>query len=305
MHIVISGGSGFVGRYVTSRFVESGYKVTILTRNRSHYEDRKNIRYVSWLTPEAQPETELKRVDAWVNLAGESIKGIRWTKGKKRRILESRLTATKECIRIMEALDEKPRVFIQGSAIGYYGMSDTEVFTEDSQSIGDDFLSHVVKIWEDEARSLEEMGIRLVIARLGVVLGKEGALPLMALPYRIGIGGTIGSGEQWLSWIHVEDVARIFQWAIENENIRGPLNVTAPEPKRMQEVGQTIGKVLNRPHWLPVPSLLMKLFLGEMSSMLLSGQHVIPQKALDRGYSFLYPTLLIALKNCFDRNSAY
>lgn len=299
MHVVIAGGSGFVGQCLRKKLLQSGYNVTILTRNPSHYETSEKLRYVSWLMPGSEPEKQLGQVDAFVNLAGETINGIRWTKSKKERILKSRITATKEVIRLIKALDPKPSVLINASAVGIYGMSDTEIFTEESTTDANDFLATVVKTWENEASAVKAFGVRLVCARLGIVLGKAGALPLMALPYKLGIGGTVGSGKQWLSWVHVEDVAGLIQWAIEKEEIVGPLNLTAPEPKEMEAFGRTIGQVLRRPHWLPVPSFAMKLLLGEMSSMLLSGQRAFPEKALRAGYTFQFPELNTALKEVF------
>lgn len=300
MHVVIAGGSGFVGQCLQRKLLQSGYDVTILTRDPSKYETTERLRYVSWLTPDNEPATQLGQVDAFVNLAGESINGLRWTKSKKERILTSRVTATREVIRLIKGLDLKPRVLINASAVGIYGMSDTKTFTENSVTDANDFLATVVKTWETEAAAVKEFGVRLVSARLGIVLGGEGALPLMALPYKFGIGGTVGSGKQWLSWIHVEDVAGLIQWAIEKEEIAGPLNLTAPEPKKMEEFGRTVGQVLRRPHWLPVPSFAMKLLLGEMSSMLLSGQRAIPEKALRTGYEFTFPALDPALKEVFS-----
>ncbi|WP_062106644.1 TIGR01777 family oxidoreductase [Bacillus niameyensis] len=300
MHVVIAGGSGFVGQCLQRKLLQSGYDVTILTRDPSKYETTERLRYVSWLTPDNEPATQLGQVDAFVNLAGESINGLRWTKSKKERILTSRVTATREVIRLIKGLDLKPRVLINASAVGIYGMSDTKTFTENSVTDANDFLATVVKTWETEAAAVKEFGVRLVSARLGIVLGGEGALPLMALPYKFGIGGTVGSGKQWLSWIHVEDVAGLIQWAIEKEEIAGPLNLTAPEPKKMEEFGRTVGQVLRRPHWIPVPSFAMKLLLGEMSSMLLSGQRAIPEKALRTGYEFTFPALDPALKEVFS-----
>ncbi|MBS4205345.1 TIGR01777 family oxidoreductase [Lederbergia citrea] len=291
MRVVIAGGSGFVGKALQERLLHAGHEVKILTRA------KKRPNEVEWLTPGSKPEHYLGKVDAIVNLAGESINGLRWTSSKKKRILESRIIATREIIRIIQSLDKKPEVLVNASAVGYYGMSESKTFTESSLTEADDFLASVVRTWEEEASVAEQLGVRTVFARLGIVLGKDGALPLMALPYKLGAGGTVGSGRQWLSWVHVSDVAGIIQFAIEHREISGPINVTAPSPVKMQEFGKTVGHVLHRPHWLPVPSFAMKMLLGEMSDMLLCGQRAIPNKVSEYGYSYQYPDLEEALKN--------
>lgn len=298
MHVVIAGGSGFVGQALQNHLLSQGMKVTVLTRSPSPLAERnERWREVKWLTTECQPEAELGQVDAVINLAGESLNGLRWTKRKKRNIVESRLATTKEIIRIISKLEEMPKVFINASAVGYYGMSDTESFSEETISTADDFLATVVQTWEEEALQAASLGVRTVLARFGVVLGQGGALPLMVLPYKFGIGGTIGSGRQWQSWVHIADAVGLIHYAIVHDAINGPLNITAPYPEQMVDFGKTIGRILKRPHWLPVPSLAMKLALGEMSSMLLSGQHVLPAKAQTYGYPFHYPDLEGALQD--------
>lgn len=204
---------------------------------------------------------------------------------------------TKEINRIISVIDDKPEVLVNASAVGFYGMSDEKIFTEADDPSANDFLATVVRSWEAEAKKAEQFGVRTVLARFGIVLGKEGALPLMALPYKLGAGGTVGTGKQWLSWIHVADVAGLIRFAIEHEQISGPINVTAPEPLKMKEFGKAIGKTLHRPHWLPVPSFALKILLGEMSEMLLSGQRAVPAKAVEFGYSYKFPQLPEALED--------
>ncbi|MCM3112325.1 TIGR01777 family oxidoreductase [Lederbergia lenta] len=299
MHIVIAGGSGFVGKALQELLLNTDYEVTILTRSPNKIKQTDRLRTVQWLVDQSEPEKQLGKVDAIVNLAGESINGLRWTKSKKERILKSRIIVTKEINRIISRLEKKPKVLVNASAVGYYGMSEEKTFTEADGSPGTDFLAAVVNKWEKEARKAEQYGVRTVIARFGIVLGQDGALPLMAFPYKIGVGGTIGSGEQWVSWVHVADVAGMIQFAIEHQEISGPLNVTAPKPLKMKEFGKTIGIVLHRPHWLPVPSWLLKGLLGEMSEMLINGQQVLPKKAHTHGYVFKYPNLNQALNDSF------
>lgn len=296
MHIAIAGGSGFVGQELQKQLLEANVQISILTRSPEKIQTNKQIRAVEWLTEDSKPEEELESVDAIINLAGESINSGRWTEQRKKRILHSRMKATKEINRIISVLQKKPEVLINASAVGYYGMSETATFTEDSQSNATDFLAQVVQHWEKEAKKVERYGVRPVFVRLGIVLGKGGALPLMALPYKLFAGGTVGSGRQWLSWIHVSDVARLMIYAIHNQDISGPLNATTNTPLQMREFGKAIGHVLKRPHWFPVPSFMMRLLLGEMSNMILSGQKVLPQKALEHGFTYNYPNVEAALE---------
>ena len=176
------------------------------------------------------------------------------------------------------------------------------IYTENSLERAEDFLGRTVRDWEKKAADVKNTGIRVAYMRFGVVLGNEsGALPLMVLPYKLFVGGKIGSGEQWVSWVHVIDVARAIAFAIENDKLSGPVNVTAPAPKRMKDFGQMIGSVLHRPHWFPVPAFVLKLVLGKKSSLVLEGQNVVPEVLLNEGFSFLFPTLDSALKDLLRR----
>lgn len=296
MHIVIAGGSGFLGQILREKLLADGDQVTILTRSAGKNQKTDQLQAVEWLKEGTRPEEKLKHVDAIVNLAGESISGLRWTKQKKDRIIKSRMETTGEIIRLIEKLENKPQVLINASAVGYYGMSDTDTFTENSKSNANDFLANTVQKWEEKAAEANQLGVRTVFARFGIILGKGGALPLITLPYKFGIGGNIGSGRQWVSWIHVEDAAHMIKFIIDTPAIKGPFNVTTPSPVRMEEFGKTIGSVLRKPHWLPVPKIVLKLMLGEMSSMLVNGQRVIPEKAMAQHYDYLYPDIKEGLK---------
>ncbi|MDM5317949.1 TIGR01777 family oxidoreductase [Fictibacillus sp. b24] len=293
-NILVSGGTGFIGKHIT-QLMQSTYKIFILTRNPENKPKQKNVTYIEWLTPHSTPEKELPRIDAVINLAGESING-RWTDEKKQTILNSRLKATESLLNLAEKLPEPPSVWVNASAIGYYGTSETEVFTEDTETHGTDFLAEVVKAWETKAKGAESLGCRTIYTRFGLVLGRDGGvLPQLSLPYRFFAGGTVGSGEQWVSWVHVEDLANLIKAAIENEQYSGPVNVTAPHPVTMKEFGQVTGDVMHRPHWLPAPSIAFKLLFGEMSMLILKGQQVLPDKALNNGFQFTYPHLKGAL----------
>lgn len=298
MKILIAGGSGFVGKRLQEVLFKKGHDIMILTRKGKQSES--TIKFVQWLKEGSSPEKEIGRADVVINLAGVSINDGRWTENHQRQIYESRMTATAELLRIVEALSEKPTVFINASAIGIYPPSLDTVYTEKSTEVADDFLGRTVHDWERKAATMMEHGIRTVFMRFGVVLGNEGgALPLMALPYRLFMGGTVGSGEQWVSWVHITDVVQSIVFAIENNRLNGPVNVTAPNPKRMKDFGKTIGVVLHRPHWFPVPALLMKAALGKKSSLVLEGQHVLPNVLMNEGFEFKFPTLESALKDLF------
>ncbi|MCH1627530.1 TIGR01777 family oxidoreductase [Fredinandcohnia quinoae] len=298
MKIAIAGGTGFVGEALANYFLDKNHTVYILTRNASRYTSSKRLHYLEWLSPTSAPEHDLQDIDAFINLAGESLNSGRWTKVRKQRIVDSRITATKEVIRILKALDKKPECLINASAIGVYGTSVDETFTEDPTQVGTDFLADTVSKWEEEAQKASGLGIRTVFARFGVILGKDdGALPRMVLPYRFFIGGTVGVGNQWLSWIHIIDVVKSIEFLIENQDISGPVNLTSPDPKQMKPFGKAIGKVLGRPHWLPVPGFALKLLLGEMSILVLEGQKVLPKKLQENHYPFTYVRLEDAIQN--------
>jgi len=297
MKIVIAGGTGFVGQALTNLLQQKGHELFVLSRSNSRYEN--GIHYVQWLKDGARPEKELDEdIDAVVNLAGVSLNDGRWTKKQKKAIYTSRMEATLEIVRIMEQFKEKPKVLVNASAVGIYPPSTAATYSENVSDYAKDFLGWTVHDWERHAKRAEKLGIRVALARFGVILGRNsGALPSMLLPYKLHVGGTIGSGEQWLSWIHVEDVARAIYFAINNSSIRGPFNVTAPHATRMKEFGQTIAQVMGRRHWMPVPSFAMRLALGEQSMLVLEGQHVLPTVLEKQNFEFNYPYLKEALEN--------
>ncbi|WP_203363853.1 TIGR01777 family oxidoreductase [Bacillus sp. REN10] len=300
MKVAIAGGTGFVGKALTIELLKNGYEVYVLTRNTNGKTNTDQKKYVKWMTADAAPEQELQNVEIFINLAGESLNSGRWTEERKQRILESRISSTKEVLRIMGELPNKPEVLINASAIGYYPISNIETFTEASSAAGNGFLAHTVKLWEEVAQQAETLGIRTVLTRFGVILGKEdGALPRMALPYQLFVGGTVGSGKQWMSWIHLTDVARAIVFAIENKEIHGPVNVTAPSPETMERLGKALAKTLHRPHWLFVPSIALKVILGEMSTLVLDGQRVLPEKLLSHQFTFQFPDIHSALQDIY------
>lgn len=296
MKIAITGGTGFVGKHLTERLIEQKHDVYILTRSPGKYKNSDAVKYVGWLTEGMQPEKALPHLDAIINLAGESLFG-RWTEEKKKTIINSRIDSTDNVIRLIKRMDTLPEVLINASAIGFYGTSTNEIFTENTTEAGKDFLAHVTKEWESHAEQASTLGVRTVYVRFGMILGKDGTLPLMALPFKLMAGGKVGSGEQWMSWIHINDVVGIIISSLENKHAKGALNATAPKPKRNKEFSRTLAKALHRPNLLTAPSFAVKSVLGDMSLLVLQGQYVKPQYALDLGYEFEYPELKGALEN--------
>lgn len=290
MKYAISGGTGFIGSHLANLWQEQGHQVMIITRNADKARDSasRGISYVTWEQINKDPST-LESLDGVVNLAGESL-NQRWSDKVKQRILQSRLHSVHQLADVLDRLESKPKVIVQSSAIGIYGTSDTQIYTEASSIEPIDFLSDVCHQWENAAKQRLDYS-RLVIVRTGLVLGSKGAFPLMQLPYKLGVGGPIGSGRQYMSWIHIADMVRLIDFAIQHEQISGPLNATAPYPVSNDEFGKTIGQVLHRPHWFPLPSFVLKTVLGEMSFLILKGQKVLPQKAQNYHFTFNYPEL--------------
>ncbi|MEW8971641.1 MAG: TIGR01777 family oxidoreductase [Mesobacillus sp.] len=294
MKIAITGGTGLVGRALSSELVRNGHEVFILTR-KVNEQSINSVKLVQWLNPGDQPESQLEGIDAIVNLAGATING-RWTEEYKQKIIDSRIKATTEVKKIIMALNDKPPVLINASAVGYYGTSLAGEFNEQSGP-GIDFLSDTVQRWESAANEVKEFGTRVVLCRFGLILDKNGgALPRMVLPYKFFGGGKVGTGDQWLSWVHIRDVIRGILFAIESSKLDGPVNFVAPSPVTMDQFGKVLSLVLDRPHWLPVPGFALKIALGEMSMLVLEGQRVIPEKLLNAGFSFQYPELEKALR---------
>jgi hypothetical protein len=239
-------------------------------------------------------------VDWIVNLAGEPILGLPWSAARKHKILHSRLDTTSALLGLIERLQHKPATLLSGSAIGYYGI-DAGLYTE-SDPPADIFQAQLCAEWEQVALRAEEYGVRVVLLRTGVVLGTTGgALPEMAVTVKLGVGCVFGSGAQWVSWIHIDDLLALIQFALHNPAINGPLNGTAPEPVAQREFIKTLARVLHRPQFLRAPAITLRLLLGEMSQLLLEGQQVVPAKALANGFTFAHPTLEPALRDLFAK----
>jgi uncharacterized protein (TIGR01777 family) len=290
MKIAVTGGSGFIGRRLISHLQQQGHDIINISRSSKAVVP--DVRTVTWDQLQTH-SAELAGLDAIVNLAGESI-NQRWTAAAKERIVGSRLKAAKQVAQLVERMEIKPRVVVNASGMSVYGTSETETFDERSPHKSVDFLSGVVEQWEHAADQIQ--GTRIVKVRVGLVLdGKEGAFPKMALPYRIGVGGPIGTGKQWLSWIHIDDMVRLIDFCIENASIIGPVNATAPNPVTNKEFGRALAKAMKRPNLFPLPAFIMKLIFGELSTLLLEGQKVLPHVLLEHGFSFKYSSVDKAL----------
>ncbi|WP_091663850.1 TIGR01777 family oxidoreductase [Alteribacillus iranensis] len=296
MNIAITGGTGFVGSALTGYLTTLGHHVFILTRNSRNKQNTESITFVEWLNENACPEEHLPSLDAIINLAGATL-NRRWTRPYKEKILHSRLQATKETIRLTQSLPQVPKVLINASAIGYYGTSTEHTFHEDSPPIDASFLHFVCREWEKEASEAVKLGIRTIYARFGLILdNKSGAFPKLLLPYQMFAGGPLGHGEQWYSWIHLRDVVESIYFLLHHEKCEGPVNITSPYPERMENFGKKLSKETNRPHWLRVPSKIVEKGLGDMSTLILEGQHVSPNRLISHGYTFTYPTVETAFK---------
>jgi uncharacterized protein (TIGR01777 family) len=295
--IVISGGSGLIGSSLALKLVNDGYEIVILTRAGISKKATLGIRFVQWdAITSGNWESELEGADSVVNLAGENIGGGLWTKNRKDRILNSRLSGGKALVTAITKCSNKPKLFIQASAIGIYGISETLKMDENSP-LGNDFLSGIAKQWEGSTKDLELSGVIRAIIRTGIVLDlKEGAFPLVLLPYRIFFGGRLGSGRQWFSWIHLKDEVNAIAYIIENK-LEGIFNLTAPNPVSNNELGKIISKVTKRPNWFPVPGILLSLLLGEMSTLVLDGQQVLPVRLINTGYKFSFEQFEAALRD--------
>ncbi|WP_067728739.1 TIGR01777 family oxidoreductase [Oceanobacillus damuensis] len=290
MNFLISGGSGFIGKNLSESLHEKGHHTYILTRSPDNKSNTSNTTYIDY----NYPADKLPIIEGVINLAGESLFGY-WSSKKKEKIMDSRLEATNHLIELMGNLKTKPNVFISGSAVGYYGTSEDLIFTEATIDPGKDFLADVTVKWEEAARQAEAMDIRTVYARFGLVLGKEGSLPLMSLPVKMYTGGKIGNGEQWMSWIHINDVVHLMEYCLSKPEIEGPVNFTSPKPTRNKDFMKSLSENLKRPYWFRTPSVLIHAIIGEMGQLITKGQYVLPKKALDNGFEFMYPELKDAL----------
>lgn len=304
MKIIITGGTGLIGSVLAEDLAKDGHEVIILSRRpQSAKTFPPGIRLEKWDGRTAQGWGNLAEgADAIVNLVGENLSAGRWTAKRKRAILESRINAGVAVVQAVQQAQNKPRVLIQSSAIGYYGPSDIESLEEDALP-ANDFLAKVCQTWEATTQPVEALGVRRVVTRSAVVLTtKPGsiALPRMMLPFKLFAGGPLGSGQQWFSWVHLEDEIRALRFLIDTPEARGAFNISA-KPLTNRQFAKVLGKVMHRPSFFPVPAFLIRLLFGEMSTVVLDGQNVSAKRLTDLGFHFQFPEAETALRDLLDR----
>jgi len=311
MRVIITGGTGFVGTALARSLVSDGHEVISLSRNPGKLNKLPaQVRVVKWdARSDAGWGNLVNSADAIVNLAGEYIGGRnlwelvikRWTPARKQAILDSRLNAGRAVVQALQSAGNKPKVLVQASAVGYYGDRGDEILTEDSLP-GVGFLPGVVQKWESSTAEVESMGVRRAIIRSpGVFLSMEGgAFPFLVIPFKLFVGGPIGSGKLWFSWVHLNDEVSAIRFLIDNPTASGPFNLSAPESATNTHFNRTLGKVLRRPYWFPLPAIFFKLGFGEQSEIILSSQRQVPKRIQDLGFQFDFPEVEMALKDLFN-----
>lgn len=301
MKVLITGSTGLLGTELQKSFTAKGYDLLLASRK-----EPQDDKHIQWSIEEGFTDPDkLEGVDVVVHLAGENVSGLRWTDEKKKAIRDSRVLGTRNVVDAISKLKHKPKVFVASSAIGFYGERGEEEVTE-SSAAGDNFLAVVCKEWEAESRRAEDAGIRTVLLRTGIVLSKDGgALATMLTPFRLGVGGVVGSGKQWMSWISLEDEIAVINYVIENENIRGAVNAVSPNPVTNHDFTKTLGDVLYRPTFLPLPEFAVSMIFGEMGdALLLASTKVMPKRLEDAGFEFKYPNLKEAIERAVSEPPA-
>ncbi|OGW84578.1 MAG: TIGR01777 family protein [Omnitrophica bacterium RIFCSPHIGHO2_02_FULL_46_11] len=296
MKIIVTGASGFIGRALCEALLNRGEDLILLTRASSKAPRHSKASVVVW-NPEDSDSivNEIDGSDAVINLAGEPVIGKRWTNDQKQKILESRVHATKIIANSIKKATHKPKVLINASAVGYYGPHGNEVLDEETGP-GNDFLAEACKTWEAHAMRVEDFGVRVVRLRIGIVLSRGGgALQIMIPPFKMFLGGWLGSGNQWMSWIRRSDLVRLVLFCLDHPEAKGAINAVAPQPVTNKVFSMVLAQVLSKPCLFPVPGFALKMFMGEVADMLLTGQRVSPKKAQSLGFSFQYPELRRAL----------
>lgn len=299
MRVVVTGASGLIGSALVPVLLSKGHRVIRLVRRKPTAARPDGSTEIFWNPMLGQMgDGFLEECEAVIHLAGESIADGRWDEDKKRRVRDSRVKSTRFLAETLAQLNHKPRAFICASATGYYGDRDDEILTEDSAP-GTGFLADVCREWEAAADQARSAGIRTLHMRIGMVLsGRGGALQKILTPFKFGLGGKVGNGRQWMSWIALDDVVRAFVHALEREDLSGPVNTVAPKPVTNEEFTQIFGRVLHRPTFMPVPAFALRLAFGEMAEeLVLSSARVLPRKLLASGFEFLYPDLESALRH--------
>jgi len=302
MNVLVTGGTGFIGGEICNKLLRKGHTIVLLTRTNDKIRadlQKPGISIVPYEYAEDSkiPLELMGKIDGIINMAGEPIFTGRWTEEKKKKIIDSRINITRQLVECIAKLKgKKPHVLVSASAVGYYGSRLDEELKENDKP-GSDFLAQVCVKWEAVALKALALGVRTVTLRTGIVLDRGGgALAQMVPPFKYFVGGTIGSGKQWFSWIHREDMTNLYLFALEDDRLSGPVNATSPNPVKMSEVSATMGKVLHRPSWFPIPPFLAKVIMGESAQVVVTGQKAIPRKLLKLKFPYKYPTIMKALQ---------
>ena len=299
MHILLTGGTGLIGRQLCRHWLSEGHSLTVWSREPEKVAKicGPKVRGISRLEDIGQ-----EAVDAIINLAGAPIADRPWTTKRKALLWSSRITLTEHLLAWLETREQKPDVLISGSAVGWYGDGGERELTEESAPVIDDFASQLCIAWEETAQRAEALGIRVVLVRTGLVLSADGGfLSRLLLPFKLALGGPIGNGRQWMPWIHIHDQIALIDFLLHQKNASGPYNACAPKPVRNSEFAKTLGAVLHRPAFMPMTALALKVCLGELSLLLLGGQKAMPVRLLEAGFTFRFTDLRAALDDLSSR----
>lgn len=301
--VIVTGGTGFLGTMIIAELVKRDYEVIVFTRSAQQKNlNSGNVHYVKWNPVSADDVLDewLNKAEAVIHLAGAPV-AKRWTKNYKKTIVDSRTISTRKISESINRISNPPKFFFSASAVGIYGNADDALCTESSEIISSDFLSHVCQEWETAAK-VSELRTRLVIGRIGIILDKsEGALSKMLPSFKFGLGAILGTGNQWWSWIHVADAVSMILWAMENESVRGTVNIVSPAPVTMRTFARLLGKCLHKPVLFKAPSFLLNFVMGQNAVIVTASQRVSPQYAQQKGYQFRFPDLEEALNNILDK----
>ena len=300
LNILVTGGTGFIGQLLVPRLLSDGAQVTVLTR--SSAKAAKHLPPSVVAVESLADVTDDMQIDAVINLAGESLAGGRWNAKRKQAFHDSRVGLTEQLVEWMAAREQRPKVLVSGSAVGWYG-AQGQVPLDESALPVKEYQHTLCRDWEQAATGAVPLGVRVCCLRIGVVLGTDGgALDAMITPFKLGLGGWLGDGEQIMSWIHRHDLVQLICAALADDTLRGPVNATAPQPVSNKHFSKALGHALGRPVFMPMPATALRLLVGEMAHLLLTGQYVLPKKALDHGFEFAYPTVESAFEDILRRS---
>lgn len=294
MKVLITGATGFIGAHLVPRLLQDGHELIIMSRSAQKAQKQFGTAIRVITRPDQIQNDE--QVDGIINLAGAGIADKRWNEARKKVLVDSRVEITNQLISLISRLEHKPEVMISGSAIGYYGCRDDDLLLDEHGDVVEDFTHTLCQRWESEALKAQAMNVRVCLIRTGIVLGPGGALAKMLPPFRLGLGGPVAEGQQWMSWIHLDDQLEVICMLLTHDQFSGAYNLTAPEAVTNATFSRQLAAMLSRPAWFRVPAFVLKLILGEGSDLLVKGQRVYPQRLLDAGYQFAYPKLKDALQ---------